>query len=89
MLAEALTLRQKWNPKVYNRVNNAFETLSKFVPMDMDDIEARMENLECEYHDEGVLDEVRHDGVGESSRAVEDLAPSTQPALEERRRYNI
>ncbi|XP_020528650.1 uncharacterized protein LOC110008035 [Amborella trichopoda] len=42
MLAEALTLRQKWYPKVYNRVNNKFEMLSKFVPVDMVDIEARL-----------------------------------------------
>ncbi|ERN12305.1 hypothetical protein AMTR_s00025p00041280 [Amborella trichopoda] len=45
MLAEALTIGQKWNPEVYNRINNAFETLSKFVPEDMDDIEALMANL--------------------------------------------
>ncbi|ERN15238.1 hypothetical protein AMTR_s00056p00200810, partial [Amborella trichopoda] len=88
MLAEALTLRQKWNPELYNCVNNAFETLSKFMPVDMDHIEVRMKNLQHEYHDEGVPDEAGHDGVGESSWAVEDIAPSTQPAVEERRRYN-
>ncbi|ERN19235.1 hypothetical protein AMTR_s00061p00202050 [Amborella trichopoda] len=36
MLAETFTLKQKWYLEVYNRVNNAFETLSKFVPIDMD-----------------------------------------------------
>ncbi|ERN17230.1 hypothetical protein AMTR_s00044p00183280 [Amborella trichopoda] len=45
MLAEALTLRQKWFLEVYNHVNNAFEMLSKFVPVDIVDIEARMEIL--------------------------------------------
>ncbi|ERN18648.1 hypothetical protein AMTR_s00065p00180630 [Amborella trichopoda] len=54
----------------------------------MDDIEARMKNSQREYHDKGVLDEVGHDGVGESSRAVEDLVSSTQLAVEEHRRYN-
>ncbi|ERN03233.1 hypothetical protein AMTR_s00003p00179440 [Amborella trichopoda] len=28
MLADVLTLRQKGYPEIYNRVNNAFETLS-------------------------------------------------------------
>ncbi|ERN09966.1 hypothetical protein AMTR_s00013p00206580 [Amborella trichopoda] len=46
ILAEALTLRQKWYLGVYNRVNNAFETLSKFVPVDMIDIESKIENLQ-------------------------------------------
>ncbi|ERM99353.1 hypothetical protein AMTR_s00108p00133690 [Amborella trichopoda] len=88
MLAEALTLRQKWYSEVYNHVNNTFVTLSKFVPVDMGDVEARMEVLQCQYSDEGVLDEAGHDFVGESSRAVEDLALCTQPAVEELRRYN-
>ncbi|XP_011626340.1 protein MAIN-LIKE 2-like [Amborella trichopoda] len=38
MLAEALTLRHKWYPEVYNHINNTFETLSKFVPVDMGDV---------------------------------------------------
>ncbi|ERM96776.1 hypothetical protein AMTR_s05214p00004730 [Amborella trichopoda] len=63
MLTEALTLKQKWYPEVYNCVNNAFETLPKFVPVDMDDIEARMENLQREYNDEGVPDVAGHDVV--------------------------
>ncbi|ERM96992.1 hypothetical protein AMTR_s00074p00187130 [Amborella trichopoda] len=88
MLAEALTLRHKWYPEVYNLVNNTFETLSKFVPVDMGNVEARMEILQRQYNDIGVLDKARHDGVGESSRIVEDLAPSTQPAVEEPRKYN-
>ncbi|ERN02955.1 hypothetical protein AMTR_s00134p00031500 [Amborella trichopoda] len=87
-LTEALTLRQKWYPEVYNRVNSAFETLSKFVLVDMGDIEAKMEILQCQYNDEGVPDEARHDGVGESSWAVKDLTPSTQPTVEKPRRYN-
>ncbi|ERN00286.1 hypothetical protein AMTR_s00107p00033530 [Amborella trichopoda] len=45
MLAEALTLRHKWNPEVYNHVNNTFAMVSKVVPIDMDDIGAQMENL--------------------------------------------
>ncbi|ERN14529.1 hypothetical protein AMTR_s00038p00069390 [Amborella trichopoda] len=89
MLVEALTLRQKWNAKVSNRVNNAFETLTKFVPVDMDNIEAMMENLQCEINGEGVPEERGHDVVSESSRAAEDLAPSTQLAVEEPKRYNI
>ncbi|ERN05304.1 hypothetical protein AMTR_s00007p00155890 [Amborella trichopoda] len=88
MLAEALTLGQKWYPEVYNRVNNEFETLSKFVPVDMDDIEARMTSLQLEYHNKGVPNEAGHDGVGESSRVIKDLATSTKPAVEEPRRYN-
>ncbi|ERN18127.1 hypothetical protein AMTR_s00054p00045760 [Amborella trichopoda] len=46
MLAEELTLRQKWYLEVYNRVNNAFEMLSKFVPVNMVDIEAMIEILQ-------------------------------------------
>ncbi|ERN10372.1 hypothetical protein AMTR_s00026p00110350 [Amborella trichopoda] len=88
MLAEALTLRQKWYPEVLNRVNNAFEMLSKFVPVDMDDVEARMVHLQCQYNDEVVPGEAGDDGVGQSSPTVEDLAPSTQLAVEEPKRYN-
>ncbi|ERN01959.1 hypothetical protein AMTR_s00045p00056700 [Amborella trichopoda] len=88
MLVEALTLRQKWYLEVLNRAYNAFEMLSKFVLVDMGDVEARMEHLQCQYNDEVVPDEARDDGVGQSSRAVEDLAPSGQPAVEEPRRYN-
>ncbi|ERN08895.1 hypothetical protein AMTR_s00015p00219940 [Amborella trichopoda] len=88
MLAEALTLRQKWYPEVLNRVNNAFEMLSKFVHVNMGDVEARMENLQRQYNDEAVLDEAGDDGVGQSNQAVEDLAPSTQPTVEEPRIYN-
>ncbi|ERM94624.1 hypothetical protein AMTR_s00011p00169440 [Amborella trichopoda] len=87
MLAEALTLRQKWYAEIYNRANNTFETLSKFVPVDTNDIEAKMEILQREYNDKGVPDEAGHDVVGDSSRVVEDLAPSTQPKVEECRRY--
>ncbi|ERM94436.1 hypothetical protein AMTR_s00010p00258360 [Amborella trichopoda] len=50
--------------------------------------EARMENLQREYNDEGVPDKAGYDVVGESNRAAEDLAPSTQLAVEEPRRYN-
>ncbi|ERN11140.1 hypothetical protein AMTR_s00024p00180210 [Amborella trichopoda] len=88
MLAEALILRQKWYPEVLNRVNNAFEMLSKFVPVDMGDVEARMEHLQYQYNDEVVPDETEDDGVGKSSQVVEELAPSTQPAVEEPRSYN-
>ncbi|ERN10639.1 hypothetical protein AMTR_s00028p00195620 [Amborella trichopoda] len=87
-LAEALTLRQKWYPEVYNLVNNVFETLSKFVPMDIGDIEAGIEILQRQYNDECVPNEAGHDGVGKNTWVVEDLAPSTQPAVEEPRRYN-
>ncbi|ERM97262.1 hypothetical protein AMTR_s00119p00114820 [Amborella trichopoda] len=59
-----------------------------FVPVDMDDVEAMMENLQCEYNDEGVPDEAGDDDVDESSRAMKDLALSTQPAVEEPIRYN-
>ncbi|ERN14479.1 hypothetical protein AMTR_s00174p00039060 [Amborella trichopoda] len=45
MLVDALILRQKLYLEVYNWVNNAFEMMFKFVPVDMDDIEARMETL--------------------------------------------
>ncbi|ERN00079.1 hypothetical protein AMTR_s00105p00140220 [Amborella trichopoda] len=51
MLVEAFTLRQKWYPEVLNRVNDTFEMLSKFVPVDMGDVEARMEHLQCQYND--------------------------------------
>ncbi|ERM95721.1 hypothetical protein AMTR_s00023p00234910 [Amborella trichopoda] len=88
MLVEALTLRHKWYSKDYNRVNNVFETLSKLVLVDMDDIKASMTSLQREYQNDGVPDEAGHDEVGESSRAVEDLAPSTQLAVEEPRKYN-
>ncbi|ERN04134.1 hypothetical protein AMTR_s00077p00064360 [Amborella trichopoda] len=88
MLTEALTLRQKWYPEVCNRVNNVFKMLSKFVPVDMEDIEARMELLQSAVNEEAVQEEGRQDVVGESSRAVDDLAPSTQPAVEERRSHN-
>ncbi|ERM96248.1 hypothetical protein AMTR_s00001p00144460 [Amborella trichopoda] len=54
----------------------------------MDDIKARMVSLQREYHYEGIPDEAGHDRVGENSRVVEDLAPFTQPAVEESRRYN-
>ncbi|XP_011623168.1 protein MAIN-LIKE 2-like [Amborella trichopoda] len=49
----------------------------QFVLVDMGDVEAMMEVLQRQYNDEGVPDEARHDGVGESSRVVEDLAPFT------------
>ncbi|ERM99951.1 hypothetical protein AMTR_s00110p00116310 [Amborella trichopoda] len=89
MLAEAITLRQKWYPEVYSRVNNSFEMLSKFVSVDMENIEARMEVLQCEVNEEVVQEEGRQDVVGESNQAVvDDLAPSTQLAVEERRRHN-
>ncbi|ERN08163.1 hypothetical protein AMTR_s00018p00142890 [Amborella trichopoda] len=89
MLAEALTLRQKWYPKVYSSVNNAFEMLSKFMPIYIEDIEAMMELLQHKVNEEAVQEEGEQDVVGESSRAtVDDLAPSTQPAVEECRRHN-
>ncbi|ERN11965.1 hypothetical protein AMTR_s00184p00039900 [Amborella trichopoda] len=50
MLAGAFTLKQKWYPKVYNRVNNAFEMMSKYIHVDMDDIEARIEILQCKVY---------------------------------------
>ncbi|ERN12734.1 hypothetical protein AMTR_s00043p00127200 [Amborella trichopoda] len=84
----AFTPKQKWYPEVLNSVNNAFEMLSKFVPVDMSDIEARMEHLQRQYNDEAIPDEAGDDGVGQSSRVVDDQAPSTQPAVEEPRRYN-
>ncbi|ERM98022.1 hypothetical protein AMTR_s00120p00057880 [Amborella trichopoda] len=63
--------------------------LSEFVPVDMEDIEAKMELLQREVNEEAVQEEGEQDVVGESSRAVVDnLAPSTQPAVEERRRHN-
>ncbi|ERN12149.1 hypothetical protein AMTR_s00308p00010940, partial [Amborella trichopoda] len=70
MLAEAVTLRQKW-------YSNMFEMLSKFVPVDMDDIKARVEKLQCQVNDDPVQEEGEQDVVGESSRTAEDLAPST------------
>ncbi|ERN07607.1 hypothetical protein AMTR_s00157p00065740 [Amborella trichopoda] len=88
MLIEALTLRVKWYPEVYNRVNDAFETLSKFVPVDMDDVEARMEDLQRVYNDKSIPNEVRHDVVSESSQGAKDLASSTKSTIEERKRYN-
>ncbi|ERM97711.1 hypothetical protein AMTR_s00121p00083050 [Amborella trichopoda] len=63
MLAKELTHRHKWYLEVYNRVNNAFEALSKFVHMDMGDVEARMEILQRQYNDEGGLDEAGYEGV--------------------------
>ncbi|ERN05821.1 hypothetical protein AMTR_s00006p00259720 [Amborella trichopoda] len=59
-----------------------------FVPVDMGDVEAKMEHLQRQYNDEAAPDEAGDDGVGQSSRAVEDPAPSIQPAVEEPRRYN-
>ncbi|ERN20387.1 hypothetical protein AMTR_s00068p00052860 [Amborella trichopoda] len=88
MLAKALTLRQKWYLEVFIRVNNAFEMLSKFVPVDMSDVEAKIEHLQGQYNDEVVPEEGGDDGVGQSSRVVDDLAPSTQHAVEEPRKYN-
>ncbi|ERN00283.1 hypothetical protein AMTR_s00107p00031440 [Amborella trichopoda] len=57
MLVEALALRQKWYPDVYNQVNSAFEMLSTFVSIDMGDIEARMEILQRQVNDEAVEEE--------------------------------
>ncbi|ERN19546.1 hypothetical protein AMTR_s00062p00072500 [Amborella trichopoda] len=89
IFVEVLTLRQKWYPEVYNGINNVFEMLSKFVPVDLEDIDSRMEMLQREVNDEAVQEEGGQDVVGESSRVVaEDLAPSTQPAVEQRRRHN-
>ncbi|ERN07002.1 hypothetical protein AMTR_s00141p00067680 [Amborella trichopoda] len=88
MLVEALPLRQKWYPEVLNRVNNTFEMLAKFVLVDMGGVEATMEYLQRQHNDEAVLDEAGDDRVGQSSRVVEDLAPSTQLAVEEPKRYN-
>ncbi|ERN10165.1 hypothetical protein AMTR_s00168p00037870 [Amborella trichopoda] len=56
MLAEALTLRQKWYHEVLNRVNNMFEMLSKFVHVDTGDVEVRMEHLQRHYNDEAVYE---------------------------------
>ncbi|ERN02223.1 hypothetical protein AMTR_s00045p00216580 [Amborella trichopoda] len=67
MLAEALTLRQKWYPEVYNRINNVFEMLFIFVPVDMV-VEARMEILQRQVNDEVVQEDGEQDVVGESSR---------------------
>ncbi|ERN06271.1 hypothetical protein AMTR_s00016p00211010 [Amborella trichopoda] len=88
MLAEALTLKQKWYPKIYNRVNNRFEMLSKFMSVNMDEIEARIEHLQRQVNEEVAHNNSRSGVVGESSRASEDLAPSTHPSIEEHRRYN-
>ncbi|ERM97836.1 hypothetical protein AMTR_s00118p00077280 [Amborella trichopoda] len=88
ILVEVLTLRQKWYSEVYNHVINAFEMLSKFVSVDMVDIEARMEILQRQVNDEAVEEEGEQDVVGESSRPAENLAPSTQPVVEEPRRHN-
>ncbi|ERN10781.1 hypothetical protein AMTR_s00027p00219680 [Amborella trichopoda] len=61
-----------------------------FVPVDMEDIGARMEILQREVNDEVVQEEAGQDVVGESNRtAAEVLAPSTQPAVEEPRRHNM
>ncbi|ERM95748.1 hypothetical protein AMTR_s00023p00246200 [Amborella trichopoda] len=46
-----------------------------------------MEHLQRQYNNKVVPDEAE-DGVGQSSLAVEDLAPSAQPAVEERIKYN-
>ncbi|ERN15527.1 hypothetical protein AMTR_s00048p00094230 [Amborella trichopoda] len=45
MLAEPVTLRHKRYLEVYNSINNAFEMLSRFMYVNMVDIEARMEIL--------------------------------------------
>ncbi|ERN08284.1 hypothetical protein AMTR_s00156p00021000 [Amborella trichopoda] len=57
ILSEALTLRQKWYPKVYSHVN-AFEMLSKFVPANMEDMEAMMELLQREVNEEAIQEVV-------------------------------
>ncbi|ERN04981.1 hypothetical protein AMTR_s00080p00182800 [Amborella trichopoda] len=51
--------------------------------IDMGDVEARMDHLQRQYNDETVPDEAGDDEVGQSSRAVEDLAPSIEPAVED------
>ncbi|ERM99362.1 hypothetical protein AMTR_s00108p00146810 [Amborella trichopoda] len=50
MLAEALTVKQKWYPEIYNHINNVFVTLSKFMLVDMGDVEARMEVLQRQHN---------------------------------------
>ncbi|ERN16957.1 hypothetical protein AMTR_s00057p00196440 [Amborella trichopoda] len=88
MLAEALTFRQKWYPEVYNHVNNALEMLSRFIIVDVNEIEVRMEHLQYQVNEETAHDEPRSGIVSESSCASEDMASSTQLAVEELRRHN-
>ncbi|ERN18832.1 hypothetical protein AMTR_s00067p00119190 [Amborella trichopoda] len=64
--------------------------LVQFRLVDMKDIQAMMELLQREVNEEAVQEEGGQDVVGESSWiAVDDLAPSTQYAVEERRRHNM
>ncbi|ERN10479.1 hypothetical protein AMTR_s00161p00040380 [Amborella trichopoda] len=88
-VVSALEPQYIMRPRGYeNQLVSAVQTSTIILAEALTLRQKRIENLQREYHDEGVLDEAGHDGVGESSRAVEDLAPSTQPAVEEPRRYN-
>ncbi|ERM95867.1 hypothetical protein AMTR_s00060p00126750 [Amborella trichopoda] len=88
MLVEALALRHKWYPKVYNCVNNMLEMLSKLMHVDFDEIEAMMEHVQRLVNDEATHDKPISGVVGESSHASEDMTKSSQPVIEEPRRHN-
>ncbi|ERN13251.1 hypothetical protein AMTR_s00040p00233470, partial [Amborella trichopoda] len=42
LLAEALALRQRWDLEVLNPVSRVFELQSKFIPIDVNEVEERM-----------------------------------------------
>ncbi|ERN18339.1 hypothetical protein AMTR_s00055p00193740 [Amborella trichopoda] len=82
--------------EVLDRVTKAFEILSKYMLVDLNELEVRMANIHCQINEgvheetnaEEAHDELKSGVVGECNRAVEDMAPSTQSVAEECKSYN-